>query len=142
MKLLRINLSRVLVISAALVVAACGGGGGGGGASVGTLNVGLTDAPVENAAKVVVAFQGAEIKPKDGPALDPVPVDEANCDSYDVSTELCYIDLLTLTGMDRKVVFTGELPAGEYNWIRLLVEAEENVIDSYIEFEDGTQCSL
>jgi len=135
--------SNLFVIAAAATLAACGGGGGGGGGgSTGTLNVGLTDAPVENAAQVVVAFSGVEIKPKSGSALDPVPVSEENCDSYDLGTSLCYIDLLTLTGTERKMVFSGELPAGDYNWIRLLVEAEENVIDSYIEFEDGTQCSL
>jgi len=128
------------VILSSALLSACGGGGGG--SSTGTLNVGLTDAPVENAAKVVVAFSGVEIKPKDGPALDPVPVDESNCDDYDDVEELCYIDLLTLTGSTRKTVFNGELPAGDYNCIRLLVEAEQDIIDSYIEFEDGTQCSL
>jgi len=135
------QLKHLGLLLAAATLTACGGGGGDG-SSTGTLNVGLTDAPVENAAQVVVAFAGIEIKPKDGPALDPIPVDEENCDSYDANSELCYIDLLTLTGTERKLVFSGDLPAGEYNWIRLLVEAEENVMDSYIKFDDDTQCSL
>jgi hypothetical protein len=69
-------------------------------------------------------------------------MDENNCDDFDISTGTCYIDLLTLTGMNRRVVFDGTMAAGNYNWLRLLVEAELNVIDSYIEFDDGSLCSL
>ncbi len=135
------NTQNFSVLALCGLLVACGGGSSDGAGS-GTLNIGLTDAPVENAAKVVVAFGGVIVKPKDGAALDPVQVSEDNCDSYDTNTGLCYIDLLTLTGMDRKLVFSGDLPAGEYNWVRLLVDAERDVMDSYIEFDDGTQCSL
>jgi len=55
--------------------------------------------------------------------------------------ETCSINILDLTGTERKVVFSESIPAGEYQWIRLLVNAEQNVMDSYIEL-GGQMCSL
>jgi hypothetical protein len=105
--------------------------------------LGLTDGPVESAFEVVVAFAGIELKPSGGPALDPIPMDEAACDDFDAATGTCSINLLELTGTERKVVFRGALPAGEYEWVRLLVNAERDVMDSYLRLEQtGDMCSL
>jgi hypothetical protein len=131
---------QALISVAALALGACGGSGSSG--TTGDLSIGLTDGPVENATRVVVAFTGAELKPKDGPALAPIVMDANSCDTYDNATGTCSIDLLTLTGTNRRVLFTQNVPAGDYNWVRLLVNAELNVMDSFIEFEDGSMCSL
>jgi len=122
------------------VLVGCGGGASTG--NTGQLNIALTDGPVEKADHVVVAFTGIELKPAGGPALPVVTMNESSCDTFDTSTGTCSIDLLTLTGTNRKVVFSDDLEAGDYQWVRLLVAAERNVMDSYIEFEDGSMCSL
>lgn len=125
-----------------LVLYGCGGSGGAESATTGQLNLGLTDGPVEKASRVVVAFSGVELKPAGGPALAPVIMDEASCDTFVAATGTCSIDLLTLAGTSRKVVFSESVDAGNYQWVRLLVNAEQNVMDSYIEFDDGSMCSL
>ena len=93
------------------------------------------------ATAVVVAFTGVELKPTIGAPLDTIPMDASSCDTWDAPTQTCSINILSLTGMDSKVVVSESIPAGEYQWIRLLVNAEQNVMDSYIEF-GGEMCSL
>jgi len=125
---------------AALVIAAAGCSGGGGN-DTGTLNLALTDGPVDGADNVVIAFTGIQLKPSGGPAMDPIPMDSDSCDTWDSTSGVCQIDLLDLVGTDRRQVFSRELPAGHYEWVRLLVKAERNTVDSYIN-RDGMQCSL
>jgi hypothetical protein len=122
-----------------LSLAACSGGSSP--SNTGQLTLGLTDGPVESATSVVVQFTGIEIKPTGGPPQEAVVFDSASCDEFD-ATGACSIDLLTLTGDERKVVFNGQLEAGNYQWVRLLVNADLNEMDSYIGFEDGSMCSL
>ena len=133
-----------LLAAGLLTLTGCGGGGGGGGSesTTGQLTLGLTDAPLESAQSVIVAFTGLELKPVEGPPLDPITFDENSCDDYDLGTGTCYIDLLELTGDTRKVVFSGDIPAGEYEWVRLMVEAERNITDSYIELDNGNMCPI
>lgn len=124
------------------VLAGCSSGGGDGSGS-GTLSIGLTDGPVESAESVVVAFTGIQLKSaSEGAPMDPVVFDQSSCDDYDAATDTCSIDLLELTGSTRKVVFNEELEAGTYEWLRLSVDADLNEMDSYIEFADGSMCSL
>jgi len=127
-------------------IAACGllsltacGGGSGNQAGTGNLTIGLTDGPVEDAYSVVVEFTGIEIKPADGP-----PQIFNECDGDPATTnDVCTIDLLAYQGEERTIVFSDEVAAGDYDWIRLLVNADRNTIDSYITFEDGgVMCSL
>jgi len=125
---------------AALVIAAAGCSGGGGN-DTGTLNLALTDGPVDGADNVVIAFTGIQLKPSGGPAMDPIPMDPTSCDTWDAASGTCQIDLLDLVGTDRRQVFSRELPAGHYEWVRLLVTAERNTVDSYIN-RNGMQCSL
>jgi hypothetical protein len=47
----------------ALTLTACGGGGG---SSTGTLNLSLTDAPLDEAESVAVNFTGVELQPAGG----------------------------------------------------------------------------
>src|SRR5438309_11023639 len=51
----------------ALLLSSCGGGGS---ASMSTLNLGLTDAPVSGVTKVWIQFTGVEVKPAGDNAID------------------------------------------------------------------------
>ncbi|HKJ77846.1 MAG TPA: DUF4382 domain-containing protein [Gammaproteobacteria bacterium] len=117
------------ILAAGTVVTACDGGGDG--AATGDLSMGVTDAPVDNATKVVVEFTGVEIHG---------PNDQTQTISFD-STKT--IDLLNFTGNAAEPLFEDEtVLAGDYQWARLQVNAERNTIDSYIEVTGGGQHSL
>ncbi|MDH4104873.1 MAG: DUF4382 domain-containing protein [Gammaproteobacteria bacterium] len=113
------------------VLAGCGGGGGDSpGAKTGTLRLGLTDAPVDQADAVVVQFTGVELKPKDGVAF-----------SRDFATPKT-IDVLALQGTTRAMLLDGEtVPAGEYEWMRLKVNADPAQRDSYVTIR-GEECEM
>ncbi|MDT8388710.1 MAG: DUF4382 domain-containing protein [Thiogranum sp.] len=119
----------ILSASVALLLSACGGGGGSN--STGTLNLGITDAPVDEADHVWVEFTGVEIKPGGG-----------NSFSVDFVAPR-QIDLLALTGGTAELLLDGYvLDAGTYQWLRLKVNAEaDSVFDSYIEI-GGSQYEL
>lgn len=114
----------------------CSGGGGASNISTdvgtGTFSLGITDGPVDDAVNVVVEFTGVSIKPVDGEVI------EFNF------TEAKQIDLLQLQGSASDSLLTNEtVVAGDYEWIRLHVTAEQNgVMDSYLEMKDGTQIEL
>lgn len=139
------TLRSIAAIATMTTIAACGGGGSSSG-TTGQLTIGLTDGPVEFAEGVYVAFTGIELKPAGGPPMDPIYFDENSCDDFDAATGTCMIELLQLAGSERRVVFSEQVEAGEYNWIRLLVDADLNEMDSYIEIrnqdETLTQCPL
>lgn len=96
--------------------------------STGSLNLNITDAPVDMADKVVVEFSGVEIKPAEGKSIT-FNFSES-CEADPVS---CQIDLLALNaGISAQILADETVPAGKYNWVRLMVKAEEGVRDSYI----------
>lgn len=120
----------VAAVCAALILG-CGGGGSGSGTGTGRLTIGITDAPVDGATAVVVKFTAIELKPDSGDAmtinLDPAPS----------------IDLLDLAGgSSRDLLSDREVPAGHYQWIRLLIEAQQNTPSSYIDMADGQRFPL
>ena len=126
----------IFVLALVSLLAACGGGGNG--SSTGTLNLGLTDASVDNAKAVVVEFTGVQLQSAGGDRIDHDFVDEATGDPAPRQ-----IDLLALTGGTTELLLDGvTLNAGRYNWIRLKVNAEPGVIDSYIDLLDDTRHSL
>ncbi|MBD3654855.1 MAG: DUF4382 domain-containing protein [Kangiella sp.] len=95
----------------------------------GTLSVAVTDAPVDGAEAVVVEFTGIEIQGSGQPQ------------SFDFDTPKS-IDLLQLTGSDSlELLPDTELAAGQYQWLRLKVNANRGVTDSYIDI-DGARYSL
>lgn len=98
----------------------------------GSFTLGVTDAPVDTANKVVVRFDSVTVQPSEGDAI------EFNFD------EAKDIDLLSLTGTNSTNLLEGvSLDTGEYQWIRLGVQAEkDNVMDSYIELSDSSQQEL
>jgi len=127
--------TKALVVTAALgLLAACGGSGDDGDKSkTGTLKLGITDAPVDHAFAVNVQFTGVELKPVDGApfSFDFAPAKDFN--------------LLSLTGTNRAMLLDGVvIPAGDYEWVRLKVNADPNVGgDSYVVLEEGgEQCEI
>lgn len=114
-----------------LLLAACGGGGGGG-SGMGSLSLAITDAPVDGVDQVWVQFRAIELKPKNGPAI-----------TFDFDTPLS-VDLKTLTGANTEILLDAQqVPAGEYNWIRLIVNADfDNVFDSYVVTKTSEQVEI
>jgi hypothetical protein len=97
----------------------------------GTLTLGVTDAPVDNANRVVVEFTGVTLKPSAGNEI-----------AFDFD-EPRQIDLLALQGGETDLLLDEvSLAAGNYNWIRLTVNAGMNASDSFIELEDGSVHAL
>ena len=107
---------KLLAMSAAgALLTGCGGSS----SDNGQLKVAITDAPVDDADSVFVAFAGIEVKPADGPAFmleefDPPMV----------------IDLMDLQDGVSQEMVDATVPAGQYNWMRLAVNLDEDgVID-------------
>ncbi len=119
------SLRTVFILSVALITA-CGGGGGGGSSSPppstdGQLSVGISDGPVVGASKVVVAFTGLELKPREGAAFSVTPADPL------------MINLLEYQNGERAMLLdAATVAAGDYNWMRLLVVEA----DSYVVVDD------
>ena len=114
------------------LVAACGGGGGGSSANAtGSLTVGVSDSPVDGVTAICVEFEGATVKPRNGP---PIELDLA------IPEDTC-TNLLEFTGIDREILVNDlELPAGEYEWMRFDVDAEcdgDTMTSSYVEHSGG-----
>jgi len=125
----------ICISGLAFLLMACGGGGG---SSTGTLNLGLTDASVDDAKAVVVEFTGVQLQSAGGDRIDHDFIDEL---TGDPAPRL--IDLMALTGGTTELLLDGvTLNAGRYNWVRLKVNAERGVIDSYIDLLDDSRHSL
>ena len=116
-----------------LGLAACGSGGGGGGNDMGRLSLGVTDAPVDEASKVVVQFSGVAFK-RAGAAAERVE---------NLAPSPRQLDLLQYQEGRAALLLDGvTLPAGDYQWIRLIVDNEPAVRDSYIVLTGGEECEL
>lgn len=131
-RLIAATTKALAITAAATLLVACGGGGGDQ-PRTGTLKLGITDAPVDQALEVNLQFTGVELKPVDGEAfsLDFTPAKNFN--------------LLSLTGTTRAMLVDGvQIPAGDYEWVRLKVTADPNVGgDSYVVLEQGgQQCEI
>jgi len=117
----------------AILLTACGGDISGSG----ILNLNITDAPVDSAAKVVVSFDSVSIKPANGPAYDIKLVDISG------NPVVKSIDLLSQQGANSEPLLVNHvLAAGHYNWMRLNVIASQTSYDSYIELDGGSQYPL
>jgi len=123
----RINGNRVLAVSfsalaATLLVGCDSSSSSGSDSDSGSLSLSVTDAPIDGADNVFVEFTAVEFKPADGSSIT-FTFDEAKS-----------IDLLAQQGGNSAPLITDEdVPAGDYNWVRLAVNAEhDTVMDSYI----------
>jgi|GEM_PF-107091 len=132
------QLLNALMAASALSLAACGGSSdgavndGSGEDDTGNFSLAVTDAPVDLASHVVVAFSGVSIQPAEGDVIELMFEEDKS------------IDLLALQGSASESLLTDEeVPAGDYEWIRLHVNAEhDGVLDSYIELNTGNQLEL
>lgn len=105
---------RLPLVAAAVFIGGCNLSSGGG---TGTISLGVADTPVDGAANVSVTFTGVELHGTSGTTTDfkfPTPKT---------------IDLLTTSGGNAATLLSGEtIPAGNYQWIRLLVDANQSRI--------------
>lgn len=121
-----------LTIACALSAVLLGCGGGGSGSSNdrdATLNLSVTDAPImlgtAQITNVFVQFHGIELHgPSGTTTIDLAPPKQ--------------IDLLTLTGTNAAALLQNtRLPAGDYQWIRLLVDTD-GTLDTYFVDNSGS----
>lgn len=138
-----------LVLAFGLLVAGCGSSSSPG-ANTGVLSVRITDAAVDGAEHVYVQFHGLEIQSANGTRTTLYYCqDPANAANTIVSTSTCsalpapkQIDLLALSGGQAEVLLNGfVLPAGQYSWIRLMVDTA-GIHDSYIVVAGGADYEL
>lgn len=118
MRLTKPLLSLLAFVAMTVLFSGCGGGSSAGGDSAaqsptGVLTLGITDAPVDDADAVVVTFSSAEFQ---GPERITIELDEP-----------VTVNLLEFQGTDQLFLLEAtELPAGDYQWLRLfVVEAPE-----------------
>jgi len=117
----------LIALSAATLVAACGGGSS---EPTGRVSVGLTDTPSPDVTEVVVHVTGVAFKPQ-GAAPEIV-----------LDFEPRSIDLLQYqNGKVASLLEEVPIRAGRYEWLRLLMDAEPVVGDSYVTTSSG-ECEL
>jgi len=121
------------IVAASLLLltflAACGGGSGTA-SSNGTMNLGVTDSPVDGASSLIVEFTGVQLQPSGGGS--PVTFNFGSPQK---------IDLVKLQNGNAAALLNGaSVPAGNYDWIRLTLNVGANnvVANSYIEI-NGAQ---
>lgn len=138
----RTGLSIVLTLALAAGHLACGSGSVSGSVDGGrgTLNVFLTDAPIDlaEAQNVNVTLTAVIIYPEDSTTLDSVedPEEGASGAPIVLMSFPATFDLLTLTGGATALLATDEVPAGRYERIRLQIS------DALIVLKDGTSAPL
>jgi hypothetical protein len=114
-------------LSALGMLAGCSGGGGDDGGT-GTISLAIMDAPVHDVAEVNVTFTGVSLKPQGGPAIDitfAAPIT---------------VDLLSLNADNAETLLAAHpVPAGQYNWLELHVNAEHDgrTDDSWVVLNSG-----
>jgi hypothetical protein len=125
-----------VTIAACIALSACSGGGSSGTSNTvpataqnGTLTISLIDAPRWDVTEIRLQMTGINVKPSgNGPALE-----------FDFDPALD-VDLLALTPDNAETLLDGvSIPAGDYNWIELEVNAAfDNVVDdSFVVENDG-----
>ena len=128
-----LSLIWTLVVSMILfALAGCSGGGGGSGDS-GRMSLSITDAPVDDASSVVVQFSSVAFK-REGESAETV---------QNLSPSPRQLNLLEYQEGRAALLLDGvTLPAGKYEWVRLIVDTQQNVRDSYITLTTGEECEL
>jgi len=114
---MKIRRSEILVSSTMgvmILLAGCSGGSSGPESDTGLVSLGVSDAPVQNAQQVCIEFAEAEFK-------------MAGADNQIIVFDPpAKIDLLAYQGMNVAPLLTNEtLQAGDYQWVRLAVNAPQ-----------------
>ncbi len=123
----------VLLATATLVLGGCGSEEQplAIGPSTGFVSVALTDAPVDLAKKVCIEFLSVEFKHAD----DSVEIEPVKFNSP------MQVDLLAFQGTDSAPLLLGaEMPAGQYNWVRLAVNAPRGATTVTDDGDAGSAC--
>jgi len=121
-----------LVSTILFALAGCSGGGSAAG-ETGRVSVSVTDAPVDDATSVVVQFSGVAFK-REGSAAEVV---------QNLSPSPRQLDLLAYQEGRAALLLDGvTLPAGRYEWVRLILDTQANVRDSYLVRTTGEECEL
>ncbi len=115
------SFASLAVISAVTALTACGGGGGGSSAQ-GSLDVALTDGPVDFASKVMVHVTGVTVKPKGGDAA-----------TFPLHKKISLLDLQA--GASSELLNDVSVQAGDYEWMRLEIDAK----NSFVTLADGSE---
>lgn len=116
-----------------ILFALAGCSGGGGSPDTGRMSLSVTDAPVDDASNVVVQFSGVAFK-REGEAAEVV---------QNLSPSPRQLDLLEYQEGRAALLLDGvTLPAGRYEWVRLIVDTQQDVRDSYIVLTTGEECEL
>lgn len=123
--------NRATLCTLALAALTAYGGGEDGG--TGAVSLSITDAPVDDVDSVVVQFHGVAFKRAGASAetvqnLTPAPR-QLDLLEYQEGRAALLLDDVTL-------------PPGEYEWIRLIIDTEAAVRDSYVTLETGEECEL
>lgn len=125
-----------ITLAACIAVASTGCGGGSSfnerieDDSTGVVSISLTDAPVVGVTNVFVEFSGVTLKPQGG---DPIEFTFPAPKTFDL--------LALQDGVTAELQPPVEVPAGPYNWVRLAVNAEPGVRDSYA-LQNGMEVEL
>lgn len=98
----------ILIAAGAVALAACGGGSSSGS---GSLSLGVTDGPVDEADHVWVQFSSVTLKPAAG---EPFTIELEPAERVDL--------LAQQNGNSELLLENEEVPAGDYDWIRLGVD--------------------
>ncbi len=125
-----IRMGRTVLASLAVVMLASACGGDGGSSATSSVQVSLTDTPIEDANSVVVSVSGVAFKPEgSGPEV---------VESFAPRS----IDLLQYQN-GRTAILLQDTPmqAGRYQWLRLIIDTQPAVRDSYIVI-NGNECEL
>jgi len=99
-------------LAAVTAIALAGCGSSGTGEQTGILNLSVSDGGIEDAAKVCIKFDGVELKKADEEA----PI------SIDLNAPVI-VNLLANQGANSQPITNEQVPAGNYQWIRLMVDA-------------------
>ncbi|HEX2668037.1 MAG TPA: DUF4382 domain-containing protein [Gammaproteobacteria bacterium] len=106
----------LILAAAALLAAGCNGSSD----NAGTLNLSVSDTPVDGAEHVTVAFTGVEIQPADNMGSDRLEFDFHAPKVVDLLDQQAGRSAVLLDGVS--------LPAGSYAWIRLKVDESQSSI--------------
>lgn len=108
---------RLPLIAAVVFIGGCNSGGGSASTGSGTMSLAVADTPVDGATHVNVTFAGVELHGTSGTTTDinfPTPKT---------------IDLLTTSSGNAATLLSGQsIPAGDYQWIRLMVDTSQSTI--------------
>lgn len=118
--------SPLTLAACASLLSACGGSG-----SSSSMTMDLTDAPssIAGVQSVFITVTGVEVQPSNGASL-----------TFNLSTPLT-VDLLTLQqGSIASLVNNAKVPAGSYDWIRLMLDTSAGK-DYVLYCSTGTTCA-